>query len=138
LLLGARYVQSGTLSIGALMAFIQYITQVLTAVIMVTRMMSMLPRSVASIERLNAVLSYPSRQVGGSQVLNQPINTLEAKDMTFYYPDAQLPALKKMNFSLHQGEILGIIGGTGSGKSSLLKLLLQFYDPTQGELLVNG
>lgn len=138
LLLGARYVQKGEMSIGALMAFVQYITQVLTAVIMVTRMMSMLPRSVASIERINAVLEYPSRLVGGSAVLNEPIRSLEAKNMSFYYPDAQLPALKNLNFSLHEGEILGIIGGTGSGKTTLLKLLLQFYDPTQGELLING
>ncbi|AYW48058.1 ABC transporter ATP-binding protein [Tetragenococcus osmophilus] len=138
LFLGARYVQQGIMSIGALMAFVQYITQVLNSVIMVTRMMTMLPRSVASIDRINAVLNYPSRAVGGSDVLNDPITSVEAKDLTFYYPDANRPALKQLNFSIHKGEVLGIIGGTGSGKSTLLKLFMQFYDPTEGQLLING
>ncbi|MCF1684094.1 ABC transporter ATP-binding protein/permease [Tetragenococcus halophilus] len=137
LLLGVRFVQQGTLSIGALMAFVQYITQVLNAVIMVTRMMTMLPRSVASIDRVNAVLNYPSRSVGGSNVLNEPITSVKAQDLTFYYPDANLPALENLNFSVYKGEVMGIIGGTGSGKSTLLKLLMQFYDPSEGKLLIN-
>lgn len=137
LLLGVRFVQQGTLSIGALMAFVQYITQVLNAVIMVTRMMTMLPRSVASIDRVNTVLNYPSRSVGGSNVLNEPITSVKAQDLTFYYPDASLPALEKLNFSVYKGEVMGIIGGTGSGKSTLLKLFMQFYDPSEGKLLIN-
>ncbi|BAK93912.1 putative ABC transporter permease/ATP-binding protein [Tetragenococcus halophilus subsp. halophilus] len=137
LLLGVRFVQQGTLSIGALMAFVQYITQVLNAVIMVTRMMTMLPRSVASIDRVNAVLNYPSRSVGGSNVLNEPITSVKAQDLTFYYPDANLPALENLNFSVYKGEVMGIIGGTGSGKSTLLKLFMQFYDPSEGKLLIN-
>ncbi|GMA07281.1 ABC transporter ATP-binding protein [Tetragenococcus halophilus subsp. flandriensis] len=137
LLLGVRFVQQGTLTIGALMAFVQYITQVLNAVIMVTRMMTMLPRSVASIDRVNAVLNYPSRSVGGNNVLNEPIASVKAQDLTFYYPDANLPALEKLNFSVYKGEVMGIIGGTGSGKSTLLKLFMQFYDPSEGKLLIN-
>ncbi len=137
LLLGVRYVQQGTLSIGALMAFVQYITQVLNAVIMVTRMMTMLPRSVASIDRVNAVLNYPSRSVGGNNVLNEPITSVKAQDLIFYYPDANLPALENLNFSVYKGEVMGIIGGTGSGKSTLLKLFMQFYDPSEGKLLIN-
>lgn len=137
LLLGVRFVQQGTLSIGALMAFVQYITQVLNAVIMVTRMMTMLPRSVASIDRVKAVLNYPSRSVGGSNVLNEPITSVKAQDLTFYYPDANLPALENLNFSVYKGEVMGIIGGTGSGKSTLLKLFMQFYDPSEGKLLIN-
>ncbi|MCY3071970.1 ABC transporter ATP-binding protein [Aerococcus mictus] len=135
---GAHLISQGSLEIGGLMAYLQYITQVLTALIMICNLLTMLPRTVTSTERISEVLAYPQAEMIGDKLLTEPISRVEAKDLTFYYPGAALPALDKINFSLSKGESLGIIGGTGSGKSTLLKLLLQFYPPSEGELLING
>jgi len=138
LLVGSQFIDMGTIQIGQLMAFVQYITQVLSSLIIVTRMMTTLPRSTASISRIKEVIEYPSRKVGGETSLSGPIRQIEANHLTFNYPDANKPALANIDFSVQAGETLGIIGGTGSGKSTLLKLFLQFYEPTEGELLING
>lgn len=138
LLVGSQFIDTGTLQIGELMAFVQYITQVLSSVIIITRMMTTFPRAAASINRVQEVVEYPSRKVGGERPLDDPITNIEANQLTFNYPNAKKPALSKIDFSVKAGETLGIIGGTGSGKSTLLKLFLQFYEPTAGELLING
>lgn len=134
---GAHLIDQNSLQIGDLMAYLQYISQVLMALIMISNLLTMTPRTVTSAERIDEVLSYPSPSVGGTTPLIPPLTKIEAKNLTFYYPDAEAPALKDIHFQVEQGETLGIIGGTGSGKSTLLKLLLQFYEPSQGELLIN-
>lgn len=138
LLVGSQFIDTGTLQIGELMAFIQYITQVLSSVIIITRMMTTFPRAAASINRVQEVVEYPSRKIGGEMPLDDPITQIEANHLTFNYPNAKKPALSNIDFSVKAGETLGVIGGTGSGKSTLLKLFLQFYEPTKGELLING
>ncbi|GAA4068293.1 ABC transporter ATP-binding protein [Amphibacillus indicireducens] len=135
---GAQFIIDGSMNIGELLAFIQYTAQVMTGLVMLSRMLTIIPRTSTSIARVQEVIEYPSRKVGGSARLTGSTHSIEAKDLTFYYPGANLPALEKINFSLKTGEVLGIIGGTGSGKSTFLKLLMQFYDPTEGELLING
>lgn len=135
---GAGFIQEGTLEIGALMAFVQYTTQMLNGLTMFANMLTIFPQTAASVSRVEEVISYPSRKVGGEKELAEPIHSVEAKNLTFKYPEANTPALNRINFKVETGEILGIIGGTGSGKSTLLKLLLQFYDPTEGELLINN
>ncbi|WP_440897452.1 ABC transporter ATP-binding protein [Amphibacillus sp. Q70] len=135
---GAQFIIDGTMHIGELMAFIQYTAQVMTGLVMISRMLTIIPRTSTSISRVQEVIDYPSRKMGGIKRLTEAMHTIEAKDLTFYYPEANLPALSKINFSLKTGEVLGIIGGTGSGKSTFLKLLMQFYEPTEGELLING
>lgn len=135
---GAKFIVDGTMNIGELMAFIQYTAQVMTGLVMMSRMLTIIPRTSTSISRVKEVIDYPSRKVGGTTRLNESMYAIEAKDLTFYYPGANLPALSKINFSLKAGEVLGIIGGTGSGKSTFLKLLMQFYEPTEGDLLING
>lgn len=136
--IGAQFIDNNTLEIGSLMAFIQYITQALTAIIIVTRMMTFLPRSSASIERIQKVVDYPTRNTGGDLALDGKIKEIKAVNLGFKYPGASHSALEKINFTVSTGESLGIIGGTGSGKTTLLKLLMQFYDPSEGELLLNG
>jgi len=135
---GARFIQEGSLGIGTLMAFVQYTTQMLNGMTMFANLLTIFPQSSASISRVNEVLDYPSRKVGGEQTLKEPLHTVEAKDLSFTYPGANAPALDAINFKVESGETLGIIGGTGAGKSTLLKLLLQFYDPSAGQLLMNG
>ena len=135
---GAKLIDIRELGIGELMAYIQYITQVLIAMIMMSFLLSLLPRVFASMERINEVLEYERSKTGGDKNLSEDIYEIEAKNLSFSYPDASLKALKDINFHVKKGETLGIIGGTGSGKSTLLRLLLQFYEPGDGELFING
>lgn len=135
---GAKLIDIREMGIGELMAFIQYITQVLLAMIMMSFLLSLLPRVFASMERINEVLEYEATKTGGEKILSEEIFDIEARDLSFSYPDASLKVLKDINFHVKKGETLGIIGGTGSGKSTLLRLLLQFYEPGEGELFING
>ena len=135
---GAKLVDIREMGIGELMAFIQYITQVLIAMIMMSFLLSLLPRVFASMERINEVLEYEATKTGGEKILSEEIFDIEARDLSFSYPDASLKVLKDINFHVKKGETLGIIGGTGSGKSTLLRLLLQFYEPGEGQLFING
>lgn len=135
---GAKLINIRELGIGELMAYIQYITQVLIAMIMMSFLLSLLPRVFASMERINEVLEYERSKTGGDKNLSEDIYEIETKNLSFSYPDASLKVLKDINFHVKKGETLGIIGGTGSGKSTLLRLLLQFYEPGDGELFING
>lgn len=135
---GAKLVDIREMGIGELMAFIQYITQVLIAMIMMSFLLSLLPRVFASMERINEVLEYEATKTGGEKILSEEIFDIEARDLSFSYPDASLKVLKDINFHVKKGETLGIIGGTGSGKSTLLRLILQFYEPGEGQLFING
>ena len=135
---GAKLIDIREMGIGDLMAFIQYITQVLSAMIMMSFLLSLLPRTFASMERINEVLEYKSTKTGGDKKLSRDIYEIEAKNLSFTYPDASQKVLNDISFDVKKGETLGIIGGTGSGKSSLLRLLLQFYEPGDGELFLNG
>lgn len=135
---GAKLIDIREMGIGDLMAFIQYITQVLSAMIMMSFLLSLLPRTFASMERINEVLEYESTKTGGDKKLSGDICEIEAKNLSFAYPDASQRVLNDISFDVKKGETLGIIGGTGSGKSSLLRLLLQFYEPGDGELFLNG
>lgn len=105
---------------------------------MFAHLMTVFPRTTASVYRVEEVLQYPSRKVGGEVRLVKSIDRIEAKNLAFTYPNANTPALQQINFDVKTGEVLGIIGGTGAGKSTLLKLLMQFYDPTDGELKLNN
>ena len=136
--IGSGFIQDGTLEIGTLMAFIQYTTQMLHGLTMFAHLMTIFPRTTASVQRVESVLDYPSRKVGGEVELEKSINRIEAKNLSFTYPNANTPALEHINFEVNKGQVLGIIGGTGAGKSTLLKLLMQFYDPTDGVLTLNN
>lgn len=135
---GAKLVDIRDMGIGELMAFIQYITQVLIAMIMMSFLLSLLPRVFASMERINEVLEYEATKTGGEKILSDEIFDIEARNLSFSYPDASLKVLKDISFHVKKGETLGIIGGTGSGKSTLLRLILQFYEPGDGQLFING
>ena len=136
--IGSGFIQDGTLEIGTLMAFIQYTTQMLHGLTMFAHLMTIFPRTTASVQRVESVLDYPSRKVGGEVELEKSINRIEAKNLSFTYPNANTPALEHINFEVNKGQVLGVIGGTGAGKSTLLKLLMQFYDPTDGVLTLNN
>lgn len=135
---GARLINVGELKIGELMAYVQYITQVLFSMIMVSIMVSYLPRFLTSANRVEEVLQFETHKTGGDVELNSHINSIKVKDLTYVYPGANRPVIENLNFEINSGETLGIIGGTGSGKTTFLKLLLQFARPTSGDILING
>ncbi len=141
---GGIRINNGDMQIGNLMAFIQYIMQILFAIMMVTMMFFMIPRASASAARINEVMDVSPEILDADEVKtpyeneNENQGRVEFQNVTFYYPGAQEPALSNISFCAYPGEITAIIGGTGSGKSSLINLIPRFYDVYSGRILIDG
>ena len=137
---GSIRVNNGTMQIGAMIAFLQYATQILFAILMVAVIFVLLPRAAASATRINEVLDKEPTIADPVQPLPAgPLRgQLEFHDVTFRYHDAEEPALSHISFTAGPGEITAIIGGTGSGKSTLVNLIPRFYDVEAGQVLVDG
>ena len=138
--LGAHYVETGAMEVGALVANSQYISMVLMSVMMLALVIMMFPTAYACAGRIAEVLETETTIRDGSFSLpERPLrSTVEFRHVTFAYPGAQEPILKDVSFEAHPGEITAIVGGTGRGKSSILKLIPRLYDPLFGEVLIDG
>ena len=138
--LGAHYVETGAMEVGSLVANSQYISMVLMSVMMLALVIMMFPTAYACAGRIAEVLETETTIRDGSFSLSErPLrSTVEFRHVTFAYPGAQEPILKDISFEAHPGEITAIIGGTGRGKSSILKLIPRLYDPLFGEVLIDG
>lgn len=138
--MGSYYVESGVMEVASLVANSQYISMVLTSVMMLSLVIMMFPTSYACAKRIEDVLTVDiSIQDGSYEFENRPLrNTVEFKNVTFAYPGASEPILKDINFVAKPGQMTAIIGGTGRGKSSIVKLIPRLYDPMFGEILVDG
>ena len=138
--LGAHYVETGAMEVGSLVANSQYISMVLMSVMMLALVIMMFPTAYACAGRIAEVLeSETSIQEGAFSLQKRPLrSTVEFRHVTFAYPGAPEPILKDISFETHPGEITAIIGGTGRGKSSILKLIPRLYDPLFGEVLIDG
>ena len=138
--LGAHYVETGAMEVGSLVANSQYISMVLMSVMMLALVIMMFPTAYACAGRIAEVLETETTIRDGSFSLSErPLrSTVEFRHVTFAYPGAQEPILKDVSFEAHPGEITAIIGGTGRGKSSILKLIPRLYDPLFGEVLIDG
>ena len=138
--LGAHYAETGVMEVGSLVANSQYISMVLTSVIMLSMVIMMFPTSYACAARIAEVLETETSIRDGAYPFEQrPLrSTLEFRHLTFAEPGAQEPILKDISFVSRPGEVTAIIGGTGRGKSSILKLIPRLYDPLFGEILVDG
>ena len=133
---GYLSIQGGWLSQGALIALINYLLQILVELIKLAMLINSLNQSYISAKRIEEVFAEEPEDIlaeiaqrEGS--LNQ---SLRVEDLTFTYPDAAQPSLRDISFDMQQGEILGIIGGTGSGKSTLVQVLLGLYQPDSGRI----
>jgi len=131
---GYLSIQGGWLSQGALIALINYLLQILVELIKLAMLINSLNQSYISAKRIEEVFAEEPEDILAEiaqreGLLNQ---SLRVKDLTFTYPDAAQPSLKDISFDMQQGEILGIIGGTGSGKSTLVQVLLGLYKPDKG------
>lgn len=138
---GAHLIGSGNLQIGNMMAFLEYAMQVIISFLLLSMVFIMVPRAAVSAKRVGEVLDTlpsivdpPSPQ----QLPNDATGKIEFKDVTFTYPDADLPVLSNINFTAEPGQTTAFIGSTGSGKSTLINLIPRFYDVSAGQILLDG
>ncbi len=137
---GAKRIDTGSMEVGSLIAFMQYGMQILFGFLMLAMVFIMIPRAQASAIRINEVLEMEPEIVDPKviKLADKQSGYVEFKDVTFSYPGADQPAISHITFSAKPGETTAIIGGTGSGKSTLINLIPRFYDATSGEVLVDG
>ena len=138
---GGHGVEEGLLQVGDMMAFIQYMMQIVMAFLMISMISIMLPRASVSANRINEVLeTEPDIQdkPKTKKFDNNKKGLVEFKNVSFRYPDADTEILEDINFTAKPGQTTAIIGSTGSGKSTVVNLLPRFYDVTGGELLIDG
>jgi ATP-binding cassette subfamily B protein len=138
---GAHQIQNSSMQVGDMMAFMQYAIQIIFAFLMFSMLFIMIPRASVSAERIAEVLATePSiKDPENPKQFNENMaGTVEFRNVSFKYPGAEEYALKDINFKVLPGQTVGIIGRTGSGKSTLVNLILRFYDVTEGQVLVDG
>lgn len=136
---GGIRINNGAMQIGDLMAFIQYVMLIMFALVMASMMFIMVPRAAVSAKRINEVLAMrPAFQDLGNGTADREPGTLEFEGVSFSYPGAEEPVLSDITFRANAGETTAIIGGTGSGKSTLINLIPRFYEVSEGTIRVNG
>lgn len=138
---GAYAVDSGTMQVGDMMAFIQYTMQIIMAFLMISMVSIMLPRAAVAAGRVDEIINTELS-------IKDPINPisfeddkkgiLEFKNVSFRYPNADEYVLENITFTAKKGETTAFIGSTGSGKSTLINLIPRFYDVTEGEIIFDG
>ena len=138
---GAHLISSGNLQIGNMMAFLEYAMQVIISFLLLSMVFIMVPRAAVSVKRVGEVLdTLPSivDPQSPQQLPDDATGKIEFKDVTFTYPDADLPVLSNINFTAEPGQTTAFIGSTGSGKSTLINLIPRFYDVSAGQILLDG
>ena len=138
---GAHLISSGNLQIGNMMAFLEYAMQVIISFLLLSMVFIMVPRAAVSVKRVGEVLDTLPSIVdlqSPQQLPNDATGKIEFKDVTFTYPDADLPVLSSINFTAEPGQTTAFIGSTGSGKSTLINLIPRFYDVSAGQILLDG
>lgn len=136
---GAIKVDTGTLTKGEVIALTNYMSQILVELVKFANLVVLMTKSVASAERINTILSVEADMVEGTKVVHPEGEVAVAfKDVTLTYQGDQNAALNHISFTALKGQTIGVIGGTGSGKSSLVNMIPRFYDATQGKVEVFG
>ncbi|MEO8285156.1 MAG: ABC transporter ATP-binding protein [Chloroflexota bacterium] len=137
---GGIRIDNGDMQVGSLMAFLQYAMQIMFSVLMLSFLLIMVPRAQASAIRINEVLDMRPEIHDPADPKSATLKkgSLEFRDVTFSYPGAEEPAISNISFTANPGEVVAIIGGTGSGKTTLVNLIPRFYDIDSGTILVDG
>ncbi|MGL5379964.1 ABC transporter ATP-binding protein [Clostridium sp.] len=138
---GSHAVDSGTMQVGNMMAFIQYAMQIIMSFLMISMVSIMLPRASVSAGRIDEVLKTELVIKDSEKVTHfnkDKKGILEFKNVSFRYPNADEDVLSNITFTANPGQTTAFIGSTGSGKSTLINLIPRFYDATNGEILLDG
>ncbi|MCR8744748.1 ABC transporter ATP-binding protein [Romboutsia lituseburensis] len=137
---GGIRIDKGEMQVGDLMAFIQYLSQIMFALMMLSMMFVMIPRASASATRINEILDIEKTLSDKENAIKNTDKKgfVEFKNVSFSYEKDTEKVLNNISFVSKPGEVTAIIGGTGSGKSTLVKLIPRFFDTTEGEVLVDG
>ncbi|HSQ88605.1 ABC transporter ATP-binding protein, partial [Romboutsia sp.] len=138
---GAHNIDSGAMQVGDMMAFIQYVMQIIMSFLMISMLSVILPRASVSATRISEVLStdISVKDIENTKSLDESKDGyVEFKNVSFKYPDAEDDVISNINFVAKPGQTTAFIGSTGSGKSTLVNLIPRFFDATEGEVLVNG
>ena len=138
---GAKLIDINGLEIGNMMAFLQYAMQIIISFLMISMVFIMVPRATVSLQRVNEILNMKSSIISPKEPKHFPSNSkgeIEFRDVTFSYPDANLPVLSGINFTAEPGQTTAFIGSTGSGKSTLINLIPRFYDVSAGQILIDN
>lgn len=127
------------IEVGKVAAFISYMTQILTSIIMITNIFTTFVRTKASTERIQEIFTAEEDAEGGTKEFTSEAMSVIFENLSFSYPSGSgLYALENLSFRLNAGETLAVIGPTGSGKSTLVWLLLRFYEGKEGRILLDG
>ncbi len=139
-ILGVYAILEGNLSVGGLIACTILTGRCLAPMAQVASILTRYHHSIASYNAIDRVMALPVERPEGRKFLHRPdINgDIEFRHVTFHYPEAQISAINDISFTIKAGEKVGIIGKTGSGKSTMQKLMMNFYDLSEGSILVNG
>lgn len=135
---GAHLVSIGSLRFAQITAFTQFSMHIIMSFMFITLMFVMIPRGIVSLRRINEVLDTENSIKDGEVSKSEALGTVEFRNVTFKYPDAEEPVLEDISFKVKKGETVAFIGSTGSGKSTLINLIPRFYDVTSGQVLVDG
>lgn len=139
LLVGSFEVRGGGTTPGTVMAAITYTTQLLNGILMLVMLFQNISRGLASWKRVKQILdSKPELRDGKFAGKTDKQGEIEFKNVSFAYPESNQTVLKNINLTIHKGETVAIMGGTGCGKTSLISLIPRFYDVTEGTVLVDG
>src|SRR5699024_4444342 len=133
-------IDAGLMEVGDLMAFVQYITMILFSIIMLSMIFVMVPRAQVSANRVNEVLEMDdkTKERAGTKKVPENMCSLEFDDVSFKYDNAENCTLENLNFKVKAGETLAIMGGTGSGKSTIANLIVRFFDVSKGSIKLCG
>ncbi len=138
---GAKQIDAGAMQVGNMMAYMQYVIMILMSFMFVSLIFIMLPRASVSATRINEVLETELTILDPAQPRHSESGikgTVEFQKVCFKYPGAEDYVLKNITFAVKSGQTTALIGGTGSGKSTLINLILRFYDVTEGKILVDN
>ncbi|MGC2655946.1 MAG: ABC transporter ATP-binding protein [Mycobacterium sp.] len=137
---GGRRIDGGQMQVGSLIAFLAYFTQILMAVMLATTTLMVLPRASVCAERITEVLSTRPAVTNPQQPVRPSSSTgvVQLAGVAYCYPNAERPVLQRISFTARPGATTAIVGGTGSGKSTLVALICRLYDVTEGAVLVDG
>lgn len=137
--LGGWRVEAQEMQVGEVMAAITYLTQILHGIMMLSMMFQTVSRASASARRINEVLETEPIIKSGSSQFGSETGTVSFRNVTFSYPGSSgTPVIADLSLDIKKGESIAVLGATGSGKTSLISLIPRFYDPVEGQVLVDG